>query len=458
MTVTHSETHFLPEKHPMCKWLIEECGRAAALYNRVNYLKRQAFTGHHDLIPEYTDLIKKEKYLLPYDIITKMRQLNDESYRAMHKSSMAGQIVIMCDQNWNAWFRALSDYRKNPGKCRGKPRMPKYLDKAENGGTFMLIYDIRDARLQKDGTINIERKKKLPIRTRLKAFNQLHVVPVQGGVNIILIYEKEIPDEKLDNSRVLGIDLGVENLAAVTSNAEPISLLVNGRPLKSINQFYDKKKARLQSKLAQRKLKTSKRLRQLEAKHKHKIKDYMHKASRRLVDLMKEHNLGLCAVGHNFGWKNKVNMGKRNNQNFTKIPHSRFIEMLRYKAEEVGAEVVEINESYTSKCSFLDGEKICRHDEYMGKRVRRSLYRSAKGIALNADINGSLNIVRRVTGSAFRVGNEVFQPRKIDIESKNPLSLSSAVISGRGTRLVPSSVTDDATKAKSISSVLKTAV
>lgn len=458
MIATHTETHFLPEKHPMCKWLIEECGKAASLYNRVNYLKRQAFTEHHDLIPEYADLIKKEKFLLPYDIIIRMRQLNDESYRAMHKSSMAGQIVIKCDQNWNNWARALADYRKNPSKYRGCPRMPKYLDKAESGGVFMLIYDKRDAILQKDGTINIERKMKLPIRTKLKAFNQLHVVPVQGGVNIVLIYDKEIPDEKLDESRALGIDLGIENLAAVTSNAEPISLLVNGRPLKSINQYYDKKKARLQHKLAQRKLKTSKRLRRLAAKHRHKVKDYMHKASRRLIDLMKEHNLGLCAIGHNFGWKDKANMGKRNNQNFTKIPHSKFIEMLRYKAKDIGAEVVEINEAHTSKCSFLDSEKICHHDEYIGKRTKRGMFRSAKGIAINADINGSLNIIRRATGCAFRVGNEVFQPRKIDIESKNPLNLSQTVISGRGTRLVPSSVSNDATKVKSTSPVLDTMV
>ena len=149
-----------------------------------------------------------------------------------------------------------------------------------------------------------------------------------------------------------------------------------------------------------------------------KIKDYIHKTSRRVVELMYNNNIGTCFIGHNKDWKQEVEIGKKNNQNFVSIPYSLLINMLRYKIEEKGGVLIELNESYTSKCSFLDDEEVCKHDSYKGKRVKRGLFLSGSNKIINADINGSLNILKRGIGFSFKVENDIFRPTKIDIQKK----------------------------------------
>ena len=205
---------------------------------------------------------------------------------------------------------------------------------------------------------------------------------------------------------------------AITSNIGNISNLVNGRPLKSINQYYNKRKAHLTSLVEKGKLKSSKRLRHLEMKRTCKIKDYLHKTSRRVVELMEQNNIGTCFIGHNKGWKQEISIGSKNNQNFVSIPYSLLINMLKYKLEEKGGQLIELNEAYTSKCSFLDNEEICKHEFYKGKRIKRGLFLSSDKKALNADINGSLNILKQGIGFTFKVENEIFRPTKIDIQKK----------------------------------------
>lgn len=205
---------------------------------------------------------------------------------------------------------------------------------------------------------------------------------------------------------------------AITSNCGGISNLVNGRPLKSINQYFNKQRAKIKSQLDKDNIKSSKRLRRLEFKRFCKIKDYMNKASRRLVDLMKKNNIGTCFIGHNDGWKQECNLKRKTNQNFVSIPFNMLINMIRYKLEENGGTLIELNESHTSKCSFLDNEKICHHDKYLGRRKKRGLFISASKIAINADINGSLNILKRGMGYSFEVNKKFFKPEQIDIEKK----------------------------------------
>ena len=149
-----------------------------------------------------------------------------------------------------------------------------------------------------------------------------------------------------------------------------------------------------------------------------KIKDYLHKTSRRVVELMEQNNIGTCFIGHNKDWKQEVEMGKKNNQNFVSIPYSLLINMLRYKIEEKGGVLVELNEAYTSKCSFLDNEEICKHEVYKGKRVKRGLFLSENKKALNADINGSLNILKRGMKFGFDFKECFFRPTEIDIQKK----------------------------------------
>ena len=261
-------------------------------------------------------------------------------------------------------------------------------------------------------------------------------MPKQGCIEIQIFYKTKISPVDLDYNKAVGIDIGIDNLMAVTSNEGSISHLVNGRPLKSINQYYNKTYAEIVSKLAERDMNTSKKLRRLTRKRNNKTKDYMHKASRSVVDLMVENKIGNCFIGHNDGWKQEVNIGKRNNQNFVSIPHSQLIWMLSYKASEAGINVETHNESHTPKCSFLDDEDICHYDESMGKRKKRGLFVSSVGCMLNADINGAANILRRGLGKTFSPHKSMFNPIKIDIEKKHPMSVSDQGVEGGASPIV----------------------
>ena len=420
MIVQRTETHIIKESNPIYDWIVDECSRSRNLYNKTLFIYRQAFTGNHDKIEDFKPIIRHDKFISSFELVKQMAKLKDVDYYAMTKKNSGTQVVCQVDRTMKSWFSSLKAYKKDPSKFRGRPRIPSYKKKDELN---CLVYTYVDAKLQKDGTINISKKIKLPIHTNLKNFQQIRLVPKTGYIQVEIIYNKEINDTNLDKTRAIGIDLGLNNLMAITSNIGNVSNLVNGRPLKSINQYYNKKKAHFMSLLEKGKLKSSKRLRRLEMKRTCKIKDYLHKTSRRIVELMEQNNIGTCFIGHNKDWKQEVEMGKRNNQNFVSIPYSLLINMLRYKIEEKGGHLIELNEAYTSKCSFLDNEEICKHDSYKGKRVKRGLFLSENKKALNADINGSLNILKRGIGFSFIIKDNIFRPIKIDIQKKllNPL-------------------------------------
>ena len=433
MLYQRTETHCLRPNDPLYKCAIEECKHHARLYNRANYYKRQAFTGHLENLPdEYLKLVREGKFLTQNDIIRVMTKSKDDLYYGATKRNSAQQTIIRLEQDWRSWFRALAEYKKTPSKFRGRPRIPGYY---EDGELAPVYFSTADAKLQKDGTINLRQKRKnqteikLPFHTNLTNFQQVHLIPKQGRIDVEIIYNIDIQPHKLDKTKAIGIDTGVNNLAAITSNVAPISNLINGRPLKSINQYYNKYVAQIKSKLAKDELKTSKALERLHFKREMKIKDYLHKASRRVVDLMIANNIGTCFIGHNTGWKQEASMGKRNNQNFVDIPFNKFIDMLKYKVQEIGGEVIEFNESYTSLCSFLDNEKVCYHKEYKGDRKKRGMFQATGNRQINADINGSLNIIKRGYGCSFIPDKCIFNPMKIDIEKKSLIH----TISDRGT-------------------------
>ena len=430
------ETHQIKEGTSFYGWAVQECSLNTSLYNRTLYILRQAFSGKHENIPEYTDIIRKEKFISVFDLITRMRKLNDKDFRSLLKDNEAAQTVKKCTESFSTWFRSLNSYKKNPQKFTGKPRMPRYKKEANGDKLFSVAFSYNDAKIQKDGTINIRKDFKLPIKTKLTSLQELRLVPKQGCIEIQIFYKTKISPVDLDYNKAVGIDIGIDNLMAVTSNEGSISHLVNGRPLKSINQYYNKTYAEIVSKLAERDMNTSKKLRRLTRKRNNKTKDYMHKASRSVVDLMVENKIGNCFIGHNDGWKQEVNIGKRNNQNFVSIPHSQLIWMLSYKASEAGINVETHNESHTSKCSFLDDEDICHYDEYMGKRKKRGLFVSSVGCMLNADINGAANILRRGLGKTFSPHKSMFNPIKIDIEKKHPMSVSDQGVEGGASPIV----------------------
>jgi IS605 OrfB family transposase len=229
------------------------------------------------------------------------------------------------------------------------------------------------------------------------------------GDGFVVIIKHEIPEVKLikENGLLAGMDLGVNNLSAVSTNVkDATNFMVNGRPLKSINQYYNKELAVLRSKYDMCKTRSGKkklqdRIRKLCRKRNHKVEDYLHKASRMLVNRLVSLGVTHLIVGKNDGWKQETDMSKRSNQNFVQIPHARFIQMLQYKWGALGLKFSLPEESYTSKCSFIDGESLEHHDKYKGRRIKRGLFKSADGFLINADINGSGNTVRKVVENAW---------------------------------------------------------
>lgn len=414
MKVRRVEKHIIKRNHPDWDMCDELCFNAKNLYNKVNFIIRSAFLGKLENIEEYKDLIKNDKFIDGYDLIKRMTELNDCDYRS-NKVQSSQQIILQLITIWKSYFKALKAYKVNPSKFSGRPKMPSY--KHKDKGRYVTTFTNQTVKI-KEGKIYFSRKEHFKrIRTDKVNFQQIKITPkLDGSYHICVIYNKEIKEIQ-GKGHSFGIDLGLNNLMTVTSdkvNFRP--LLINGRPLKSYNWFWNKNKAKLQSKLKGRQ--TSKRIVKLAFNRNNKINDYLHKVSRLLINEALENNVTSIIIGYNKGWKDEINIGKRNNQNFVNIPYERLITLIHYKAEENGIRVIMVNEGYTSKCSSLDLEEIKKHETYKGKRIKRGLFKTHNGIKLNADVNGSLNILRKVIGNDFinllNIGC-VLQPKLIKV-------------------------------------------
>lgn len=369
------------------------------LYNKANYIIRQEF-------------INNGKYISKFDMFNNLK--SDPEYQAMPSRVSRGVLRIL-DGNWRGFFESIKDWKKNRDKYKGKPNLPKYLPK---NGKFNAIFI--DLGILKPGKNKIGiglSSLNLRIRTKIdyKNIKEVNIKPLKTGkYSITIIYEYEEKAKMDNNNNYCSIDLGLNNLMTLTSNKKGLNpLLVNGRPLKSINQFYNKRKAEYQSKLPKN-VYSSKKIIKLTNKRELKIKDYLNKASKFLIDWCLENNLNTIVIGYNEYWKTEINIGKRNNQNFVNIPFHKLIFMIEYKARKCGLNIIKHEESYTSKCSFLDLEDIKKHESYIGQRIKRGLFKSPSGL-INSDVNGSLNILRKAVPKVFTNGIEgvAVHPKRI---------------------------------------------
>ena len=352
--------------------LDELCFLSKNLYNVALYHIRQYYK-------------ETGKYLSYNKLAKTLSDSNNLDYRAIPYAQSAQQVLRQVDNQYKAFYAAIKS-KKMQGK---KVRLPKYKDK-ENGSNIF-IYTNQGAKVS-NGIVYLKTKQgTLSFNIVTDNIQQVRLVPRANHIVVEIIYNKEC-EIKQDNNRYASIDLGLNNLCTLSSNVVQ-SIIVDGKPLKSINHYYNKTKAKLQSKLNNGKY-SSKRISRITLKRNRKIKDYMHKVSRKIVDYMEANSLNTLFVGKNVGWKDSINLGRTNNQNFVSIPYNMLIKMLDYKCKLAGINVVIVNEAYTSKCSFLDREKISKHDNYAGRRVSRGLFISSSGIMLNSDVNGSLNIMR----------------------------------------------------------------
>lgn len=358
------------------------CLKSGLLYNYVLYNVRQGiFSGN---------------YLKEYEFSTKLGRENQFDFRNL-PSAVSQQVVAQVFCAVKSWMRSKKEFKNNPSKFNSKPKLPSYKkDKRQN----MVVFATNACRI-KDGYIHFVKNIIQPIKTKIgdSKLCQVRIIPQATCYVVEIIYEKKEQNINLDRDNVLSIDLGLNNLCSCISNVGLIPFIVNGRIMKSFNQWYNKKKAKLMSYVGD--VGTSKRIRQLNNYRNFWIEDYIHKVSRYIVNYCINNNIGSVVIGLNKGWKQEISLGKRTNQKFVEVPFSRLIDKISYKCKLVGISFHIHEESYTSKVDHLAFEKLGKHDVYLGKRKKRGLFQSSIGKLLNADINGAIGIGRKVFGDSY---------------------------------------------------------
>jgi putative transposase len=393
------EQHMIDRTDPRFAIIDEAAFKSKNLYNAALYEIRQSF-------------IHEGTYLNYHEMDRRMQ--SHEAYKAL-PAKVSQQILMVLDQNWRkGFFEALKAYEENPSKFTGRPRLPKYKHKTE--GRNILIYTVQaiSKRGLKYGLIQ---PSMLPIsvETKHKDIDQVRIIPRNGYYVVEVMYTKEPVQATVDPSFCVGIDLGVTNLAAIASNREGfVPRLVNGRPIKAWNQWYNKRIKALKKLLPKGdRERVTRQMERITNTRNRRIDHYLHTASKRIIDFLVKEGVGTVIIGKNPLWKQACEMGRRNNQNFVSIPHARFIDMLTYKAALVGIGVEVREESYTSQASFVDLDPIPDYkpnDEtehvFSGKRIgrRNRLYRTKDGRTICADVNGAYNIVRKSRPDAFAKG------------------------------------------------------
>lgn len=359
------------------------CLKSGLLYNYVLFNVRQGiFDGN---------------YLKEYEFSTKLCKENQYDFRNL-PSTASQQVVAQAFSAIKSWMKLKKEYEKNPSKFNSKPKLPKYKrGKKQN----MVVFTTSACRLKEDGYIHFVKSIISPIKTNIggNKLCQVRIIPQATCYVVEVIYEKKEQDLNLDKNNVLSIDLGLNNLCTCISNVGIKPFIVNGKIIKSFNQWYNKKKARLMSYIGDKG--TSARLKQLNNRRNFWIDDKIHKVSRFIVNFCIDNNIGNLIVGLNKGWKQNINLGRKMNQGFVEIPFSKLIDKICYKCKMIGIDFQTHEESYTSKVDHLAFEPLKKHDIYLGKRKRRGLFQSSTGKLINADINGAIGIGRKVFGDSY---------------------------------------------------------
>ena len=386
--VQRCEQHNIRYGTDFYKFVDEMCFKSKNLYNYANYIIRQEFINNGNWI-KYNQLFQLVK--------------ESEPYKDIGNNTGQGTLRVL-DKNWKAFFKAIKDWKKNPSKYLGRPKIPKYKDK---DGRFLLSLDSNKVKL-KDGYIYFAWKPFKPYNNMFKTNAQERIlqcrfIPRCGKYVMEIVYEIEVPDISETSDRVAAIDIGVDNFITMVNNIGEKPIAVKGGVIKSINQFYNKQKANIQSELKKVNGKDwSNKLQKLTDKRYEMIKYQMHCISKYVVDWCVLYGIDTLIVGHNNEWKQK----KQGMQNFTYIPYELFIQMLAYKCENNGIRFIENEEAYTSGTSFLDNEDPVKENYNKERRVHRGLFIADCGKKINADVNGAYQILKKVIPEAFSKGIE----------------------------------------------------
>ena len=397
-------------------------------FRNLKYLSHIAKNLTNEAIYNIRQYYFKNKKYLSYNENYKMLK-NSENYKKLN-SNMAQQILKEVDESFKSFF-ALLKLAKN-GQYNSKIKLPNYLDK--DGFTTLVIGFVR---LKDDMLIvpysnsfkktHQEVKVKLPSVLKDKKIKEIRIIPKQHSryFEIQYIYEVEEVQRKLNKENVLGIDLGIDNLCTCVTNTGA-SFIIDGRKLKSINQYYNKINATLQGIKDKQKIKrTTLRQKRITRKRNNRINDYLSKAARTIVNYCLNNDIGKLVLGYNEDFQRNSNIGSINNQNFVNIPYGKLRDKLIYLCKLYGIEFKLQEESYTSKASFFDRDEIPIYDKenlqeyvFSGKRIKRGLYQTSAGKLINADCNGALNILRKSKVVDLRVlynRGELNAPKRIRV-------------------------------------------
>lgn len=449
--VTRTERHIIKKNHILYSKFGEITFASKNLYNLSNYYIRQVFIicdkiknkvplnseqlnfleEINNKVNDYNKFkennlkmkskeIKKLKFFdadnksIKYDFLNFLMKDTPE-YKNLYAQT-SQQCLKLLEKNWKSFFKSIKDWKKNPSKYSGKPKLPKYLKK--NGKNIIILTNQLVKRCNNE-LIFPKKIESFKLKTKINGkFQQVRVLPRNNSFVIETVYRKQAPEFKENNGKYVGIDLGVNNLAALTNSENILPVLISGKKAKSINQYYNKKLSFYRKIARQMNNKEwSNKMGKITLKRNNIMKDYFHKASKSIVDYALSCGANTVIIGYNQGWKTNVNMGKKVNQTFVGLPHKTLIEQIKYKCEEHGINMELTDESYTSGTSFLDNEKPVKEFYNKKRRVHRGLFRSNAGRFINADINASLQIIKKVSPDAFNKGHGVedcgFNPVKV---------------------------------------------
>lgn len=403
MKVQRVEKHIIRQNHPYYTMLDGFCFKSKNLYNFANYQIRQKFC----LTGEFINYNIMDKLLKQKDM--------DFDYRNMPTAQSSQQCLRLLEKNWKSFFASVKDYKKNPSKYSGRPKLPKYLDK--NGRNIVILTN-NNCKV-KDGVIKFPKTfNGFTIKTNVESLQQVRILPRNKRIIVEVVYNYNASESMDDNGRYLGIDIGLDNLATIVNNIGYDPIVINGKGLKSTNKYYNKQISHYRE-IAKRmnKLDYTERMNRITIKRNNKIDDFMHKASKFIVNYALGMNCNTIIIGNNKDWKRESKMSKKVNQSFVGVPHQRLIEMVQYKCENVGINVRITEESYTSGTSFLDNELPIKENYNTSRRNYRGLFISNKGIKINADVNGAYQIIKKVSPNLFDgVEGVGLHPFKVNIK------------------------------------------
>lgn len=423
------ERHWIKENHKLYSICDELTFKAKNLYNAGLYQVRQSFFER-----ERSENKENHPILSWITITSNFRKEKQEDMLAL-PSKVSTNVLKSLGNSMNAHYQVMKRfYDKSNTSVTHKPQLPRYLHKVDGRYVVEFTNQTISRRRGENGEIVICPKDlNLMIPTKVDKPKCVRIVPKLSAFVIEVIYEvKESPLKHTNN--FAAIDLGINNLASVTFSNGINPLLVNGQKIKSINQGYNRLIAKSQSKLPVNQ-RTSKHIHRLWRNRGTKLQNELHKITSFLSQYFDEMCVEKVFIGKNTGWKNNVSMGKKTNQKFVQIPFNTFINQLRYKCSIRGIEVIEQEESYTSKASFVDNDdipvygKINHESQFSGKRIHRRLYETKDGFRINADVNGSYNVLvkgLKSIGKTIDRGNVSYYTRTF--KSSNHKSIKDLIL------------------------------